>query len=110
MRYRTSITARCSLGWDGRIPIGPIAVALLLKYQGALDAGETKDRFTGASVGGLVFGGGVNVPLISGLEGRIGAEYYRWFYSFSPEVGDEFIAGGALDQYIHLRAGLAFAY
>jgi hypothetical protein len=106
------------IGLDGRIPAGPVAIMAAGKYLGALSAGATKDRFTdqgGAaerptSVGGVSFAGGVAIPIAYGFEGRVMAEYQRWFYSFEPEVGDPNIAGGALDQYLFLQLGAGFLY
>lgn len=98
------------VGLDGRVPVGPVAIGAGAKYLGALDAGATKDRFTDPSVGGVSFGLGVAVPIVMGLEGRFWTEYQRWFYAFKPEVGDPFVAGGALDQYLFLQLGLGFLY
>lgn len=95
---------------DARIPVGPMAVAPALRYLGPLSAGETKDRFTGPSLGGLAGSLGLYAPLVAGFEARFTAEYQRWFYAFAPEVGDAFVAGGALDQFVILRLGAAYAY
>jgi hypothetical protein len=98
------------VGLDGRVPVGPVAIGAGAKYLGALGAGDTKDRFTDPSIGGVSFGLGVAVPIAMGLEGRFWTEYQRWFYAFKPEVGDPFVAGGALDQYLFLQLGLGFLY
>jgi hypothetical protein len=97
-------------GVDGRVPLGPMALALFFDYLGALSAGAVYDRFTGSSIGGIAAGGGLVVPIASGFEVRLGAEYERWFYAFEPTVGDAFVAGGALDEQLHLTLGPAYVY
>jgi hypothetical protein len=98
------------VGVDGRIPIGPVAINLFFDYLGAVSAGTVYDRFTGSSIGGIATGGGFIVPIASGFEVRLGAEYERWFYAFEPVVGDAFVAGGALDERIHLTLGPAYVF
>lgn len=98
------------VGVDGRIPIGPVALGLFFDYLGAVSAGAVYDRFTGASIGGIALGGSFIVPIASGFEIRVGAEYDRWFYAFEPSIGDTFVAGGALDEYLHLSLGPAYVY
>lgn len=97
-------------GLDGRIPLGPVALTLFFDYLGALSAGTVYDRFTGSSIGGIAGGGGLVVPIASGFEARLGAEYVRWFYAFEPTVGDPFVAGGALDEHLHLTLGPAYVF
>jgi hypothetical protein len=46
--------------------------------------------------------------VIEGVEARVMGEYTRFFSSFSPEVGDPYVAGGALDHFLGVR--LAGAY
>ncbi len=98
------------VGVDGRIPIGPVALTVFFDYLGALSAGTVYDRFTGSSIGGIATGGGFVVPIASGFEVRLGAEYERWFYAFEPSIGDPFVAGGALDERLHLTLGPAYVY
>jgi hypothetical protein len=98
------------VGVDGRIPLGPVAINLFFDYLGAVSAGTVYDRFTGSSIGGIATGGGFIVPIASGFEVRLGAEYERWFYAFEPVVGDAFVAGGALDERIHLTLGPAYVF
>lgn len=97
-------------GIDGRIPLGPVAITLFFDYLGAVSAGTVYDRFTGSSIGGIATGGGFVVPVASGFEVRLGAEYGRWFYAFEPVVGDPFVAGGALDEHLHLTLGPAYVF
>ena len=41
------------------------------------------------------------------LEAR--ADMRRYFFSMNPEVGDELIVGGAVDQYLAFVAGLTIS-
>lgn len=98
------------VGLDAWFPAGPIWLTLKGGYLGAVSAGEVYDRFTATSIGGIDLGGGISIPIVAGLDARIMAEYVRWFYAYEPEVGDAFIAGGALDQYIHLQVGPGYVF
>lgn len=60
---------------------------------------------TGAGADGGV---GVIVVLPAGLELRLHGEWRRWWFTLNPEVGDPYVAGGALDQSFAGRASLAF--
>jgi hypothetical protein len=98
------------VGLDGRFPIGPLAITAFGGYLGALQAGDVHDRFRDTSLGGIDVGGGVVVPIALGFEAFVQAEYIRWFYAFAPVPGDGFVAGGALDEYIHLEIGPQYVY
>jgi len=52
----------------------------------------------------------VGYELDAGLEIRLGFDVRRYFFSMNPEVGDPFIAGGALDQYLGYTLGIAYRY
>jgi hypothetical protein len=109
---------------DARIPIGPVALLPTFGYLAVLSAGDAGrdvyDRFTeeqegngvgaDASVGGVDFGLGFGIRLMDGLEARLVGEYARFFYSFTPQVGDTYVAGGALDQIYAVRLGAVYAY
>jgi hypothetical protein len=106
-------------GIDTLIPLGPVYLKLFFDYLGALGKGDVYDRFSNellapggsASIGGIDLGGGAIIPLGStGLEIRATAEYIRWFYAFEPVRGNTYIAGGALDQYVHLNLGVGYVY
>lgn len=98
------------VGLDGRFPIGPIALTVFGGYLGALDSGDVHERFRDSSIGGIDVGGGLTVPIIYGLEARLQAEYTRWFYAFAPIPGDAYVAGGALDEYLHLEIGPQYVF
>lgn len=105
---------------DAEFPAGPIFLNLRAGYSGAFSAGTVQQRFKdqatkdgpgrGPSLGGIDVGGGVTVPIVSGFEVRFTGEYVRWFYAFHPKPGDTYIAGGALDQNIHLELGPAYVF
>lgn len=97
-------------GIDARIPFWRMALLLDAGYDGALSAGKVHERFTGASVGGLDFGAGFAFLIASGFEARLTAHYTRYFYAFDPVPGDAYVAGGALDEFLGLGIGVAYAY
>jgi hypothetical protein len=67
-------------------------------------------RFRDASV--LAVSAGIDgvVVLPAGFEVRGGIDYARYFSSFKPEIGDAFVAGGALDEFLVVKAGAAYRY
>jgi hypothetical protein len=98
------------IGADGRVPLGPVALRLGAGYRVPLAAGALLDRFRDGSVGGVDALVGVAVPIAKGFEARAGAEYTRYFYSFFPNPGDPYIAGGALDEYVGFKIGAAYVH
>ncbi|WP_437681275.1 hypothetical protein [Sorangium sp. So ce131] len=97
-------------GLDARVPAGPVALAFGADYLMPLSSGDVYDRFEGASVQGIGATAGVIVPIASGIEGRLILDYARFFSSFSPAVGDEYVAGGATDQYLGIRLAGAYVH
>ena len=98
-------------GIDGRVPLGSVlALTAGFDYLGALSAGDVYNRFTGPSIGGIAARAGFAVTVTEGIEMRLGAEYTRFFYAFEPEVGDAYVAGGALDELLALSLGAAYVY
>jgi hypothetical protein len=97
-------------GVDARIPFWRMALLLDFGYEGALSAGEVYKRFRGSSVGGIDLGGGLSLALGSGFELRLRGHYTRYFYKFHPVVGDPYVAGGALDEFLGFGLGVAYAY
>lgn len=98
------------VGLDGRFPIGPVAITAFGGYLGAISSGDVYDRFRDSAIGGIDVGGGLTVPIALGFEARLQVEYIRWFYAFHPVVGDEFVAGGALDEYLHIEIGPQYVF
>ncbi|MBM4359198.1 MAG: hypothetical protein FJ096_13920 [Deltaproteobacteria bacterium] len=120
------------LGFDAWLPFGMFAVgprfAYLAPLGGALPddkipgpgldgsfAPEPVDdtvyaRFRGASVKGITAGLDAGVTVGSGIEVRAGFDYVRYFSAFKPDVGDAFVAGGALDEVLEVRALAGYRY
>lgn len=90
-------------GVDGRIGLGPIAILLQASFLPAIQGGALADRFRKASFAAVEMGGGVAVPIVPIFEVRATAVYTRVFYSFHPEVGDVYVAGGALDHLVRAQ-------
>jgi hypothetical protein len=97
-------------GIDGRIPFWKMALLLDVGYDGALSAGEVYDRFRDSSIGGVDFGAGLALVLGAGFELRMRGHYTRYFYKFHPVLGDAYVAGGALDEFLGVGLGVAYAY
>ncbi|MEQ9318917.1 MAG: hypothetical protein RIF41_07135, partial [Polyangiaceae bacterium] len=98
-------------GLDARLPIADwFALMPAFGYVAPLSKGEAYDRVNGASVHGLDMELMLAFVVGLGFEVRTGVEYMRYFASFDPQVGDTFVAGGALDQYLMLRAGAAYVF
>lgn len=97
-------------GLDARVPFGRVAIGVHGGYLGMLSSGDVLDRFRDPSVGGVDVGGTLGVSIVSGLEARLFGEYTRMFYAFSPEPGDPYVAGGALDEMLAFELGLAYVY
>ena len=97
-------------GVDGRIPFWKMALLLDFGYDGALSAGPVYDRFRDSSVGGVDVGAGLALVLGAGFELRLRGHYTRYFYKFHPKLGDEYVAGGALDEFLGVGLGVAYAY
>lgn len=97
-------------GLDIRIPAGPIRLILGGNFLYPLSGGAVYERQRDASVLGIEAKGGVGIPLATGFELRLTGEYTRFFSAFKPVVGDAYVAGGALDQFVWIRIGAAYAY
>ena len=97
-------------GVDARFPFGSFAVSVGGDYIAPLSAGAVYDRFTASSVGGVELFGGFGLMIATGLEVRFTIDYTRFFYSFEPVLGDRYIAGGALDEYLSPALGVAYVY
>jgi hypothetical protein len=97
-------------GVDARIPFWRMALMLDFGYDGALSAGDVYKRFRDSSVGGIDLGVGLSLALGAGFELRLRGHYTRYFYKFHPLVGDPYVAGGALDEFLGFGLGVAYAY
>ena len=101
------------VGVDGRAPLGSVFNLFAgFDYLGPLEAGEVYERFTAPSVGGIGARFGMAFTLDAGFEIRLMGEYTRMFYAFEPvaQPRDAYVAGGALDQYLGISAGVAYIF
>ncbi|RKG93128.1 hypothetical protein [Corallococcus terminator] len=83
-----------------------------LGYLHPLSAGELNSDtwFPNASMGAVTGSATVAYRLNSFLDVRLKADLRRYFFKFNPDVGDNYIAGGAVDQYPGLSLQLGFKY
>ena len=120
------------IGLDANFPLGPVVMFAKGGYLGALNLahytgtpvvpgndptghnadspGTVYTRFRSSHIGGIDIDAGLTVAIALGFEARLTAEYIRWFYAFTPTPGDTWVAGGALDQYVHLELGPAYVF
>ncbi len=91
-------------------PVAGLRITLSGAYLFLLDLGGIgSDRwFPRAKAGGIEAAVTLGWETSSGIELRLGWDVRRYFYRFEPEVGDPFIAGGAIDQYFGYSFGLAY--
>ena len=89
---------------DLRIPIDRAFIVLGGGYKRPFGENAVYSRFKGATTNGIDVLAGVGVRVVNGLDVRLMANYDRFFSSFTPKVGDAYVAGGALDQYLGLDA------
>jgi hypothetical protein len=75
-----------------------------------LNAGRVGDTyFKYSRVGSLSVRAAIARHLLAGIEIVAGAEYAHYFYAMNSRPGDDYIAGGALDQYVVAFFGLGYA-
>lgn len=95
-------------GVDARIPLGRPALMFGFDWIEPLSAGPVYDRFREPKVHGVGGKLGLFIKIASGFELRMAAEYQRFFADFDPVLGNAYIAGGALDQYLGFRLSAAY--
>jgi hypothetical protein len=95
---------------DVRIPAGRFALLAEAGFRAVLDAGAVAQRFRFTSVEGVDAELGGALSIAQGWEGRLVADYERYFYAFSPIPANAYVAGGALDQFFGARLALAWIY
>src|SRR5690606_17903998 len=89
-----------------------LAVRAGLAWRHLLGTGEFQSdewfpRVTGAGVDSAL---GITYDLFSGLSAHLSADLRRYFFAMNPEVGDELIVGGAIDQYLSMSLGLGWRW
>lgn len=106
VRYRA-----VRLGLDVRVPIAGLDFLAGGFYRLVVSGGDVADRFPRSSLGGIDALFGAALPLgKSGFELQALLLYHRYYYSMNSEPGDQYIAGGALDQFFTLELGAAYAF
>jgi hypothetical protein len=99
---------------DARIPVGPLALmagaGYLVTSASGSDTTSVAGRFSRAQVGGIEASAGLGLTVAKGLEARALVRYTRFFWSMNPELGDSYIAGGAVDTFASLHLGVAYAF
>jgi hypothetical protein len=98
------------IGVDVRVPFGKLAAVAGLGFRAVLSAGEVEARFHSPSVEGIDGELGASLAVAPGWEARAVLDYERYFYSFQPVPGDEYVAGGALDQFFGGRLVIAYVF
>jgi len=99
------------IGADARLaPVAGLRLMVGASYLVVLDFGGISDDlwFPRSDVGGIELQAGIGYELDVGIEIRAMFDLRRYFYTMNPEVGDPWIAGGALDQYLSGSLGLAW--
>jgi hypothetical protein len=102
-------TIALRFGLDGRVLLaGRFSAMLGVAYLAVTSPGEIYEHFRDPQVAGVDGELAFALALVPGLEARLSGRYTRYFATFQPEVGDPYVAGGALDQ--QLQAGLGVRY
>ncbi len=100
-------------GVEGRLVFArPVGALLGASFLQVLDAGGIGEAvwFPRATANGAELSARVVLDLTHGLEAQLGVDYRRYFMAMHPEVGDDFIAGGALDQYVYYSASVVYRH
>jgi hypothetical protein len=95
---------------DARFPFGAFSVKVALGGMYVMSAGDYSDRFPHASIWGVDGALNAAYTFLPWLEARADISYTRIFSTTNPEVGDTYIAGGALDEYFIFHGGLAAVF
>ncbi len=97
-------------GLDLRRPLGPrLALTGRAGYRHLLGTGDLGNAawFPRATGAGLDGSAGVHLRVLSWLGMYARAEVRHYFFAMNPEVGDELIAGGAVDSYLGGAVGFS---
>jgi hypothetical protein len=95
---------------DARFPFSAFSLTAALGGMYVLSAGEFSDRFPHATIAGVDGTVTAAYAFLPWLEARAEANYTRFFSSAKPQVGDAYIAGGALDEYFIFHGGVAAVF
>lgn len=104
-------TIAVRLGIDGRMLVaGRFSLFIGGAYLLTTSPGEIYDRFRSPSVFGVDGELGAALGVAPGLEVRLLGRYTRYVASFKPVIGDQIVAGGALDQQLQFGLGVRYAH
>jgi hypothetical protein len=103
-QIRVGATARIPLNEKAAIIGGGNYLHLLSMGQIRKEYFPNAQGRGGEGYAGLAFA----LSWMKGLEGRITADLRRYVFSMNPDVADQRVAGGAVDQYIGLNLGVAY--
>ena len=104
-------TISLRFGLDGRVLVaGRFSTELGFAYLAVTSPGAIYERFRDPHVAGIDGNLGCVLALIPGLEARLVGRYTRYFATFHPEVGDPYVAGGALDEQLQVSLGVRYAH
>jgi hypothetical protein len=93
---------------DGRIPLGKVDILVAAGFRHLLkDGGTVGKHFPRATLAGLDATLGGAVRIMNGVEARVALNYVRFWATLNPRPADTYIAGGALEQMVHLDLGVA---
>jgi hypothetical protein len=97
-------------GVDGRVSFWKLATLASIDYLFVSSNGPLDARFPQEKIGGVEARLSMAFPFTPHAEVRTGIAYQRFFYTFRPQEGDAYVAGGALDQMARWDSGVAFSY
>ena len=98
------------VGADARARVAAFLLYADASYLAVQSTGPMGGMFPRESVGGVEAHAGVTRALRPSLEATVELAYTRFFYSFRPQPGDAYVAGGGLDQLVAASAGVAYRY
>jgi hypothetical protein len=104
-------TTAVRLGFDGKMLVaGRFSLLLGGAYLVTTSAGEIYDRFRSPRVFGIDAELGGALGIVPGLECRLMGRYTRYVATFKPVIGDQIVAGGALDEQLQFGLGVRYAH
>ncbi|MEP7052449.1 MAG: hypothetical protein ABJB12_18930 [Pseudomonadota bacterium] len=104
-------TVSVRLGLDGKLLVaGRFSLLLGGAYLAVTSPGAIYGQFRGSHVAGVDGDLGAALGLLPGFEALLTGRYTRYFASFKPNVGDSYVAGGALDQQLQFGLGVRYAH
>lgn len=104
-------TVSLRFGLDAQLRVvSRLSLALGGAYLLPTSKGEIYEHFHKPKLGGIDGHAAIVVGLLPGLEARLSGRYTRYFAKFSPQLGDRYVAGGALDEQMQFGLGVRYAH